>query len=213
MRPHAPVPEVHQRLTARPAPAGPRGCAPVAVRLAACFAVGLSTIVAAGCAQQPPRTIVKEVRVQVPVQVPVVAPTDNAARIVLNLNDRLRQMSPLELAQEVAPRDDGALPPGNAVQLALALMFSHANGETFRAQTLLDQVLRDARPEADEWRPMAQFLVDRVAEQRRMEGELDKTRLARDDLQRRLDEANRKLEALKAIERSLGGPRSALDKP
>ena len=54
---------------------------------------------------------------------------------------------------------------------------------------------------------------DRVAEQRRMEGELDKTRLARDDLQRRLDDANRKLEALKAIERSLGGPRSALDKP
>jgi hypothetical protein len=177
------------------------------------LAVTLAAALAAGCAQQPPKTIIKEVRVQVPVQVPVVAPTDNVARIVLNLNDRLRQMSPLELAQEVAPRDDAALPPGNAVQLALALMFSHANGETFRAQTLLDQVLRDARPEADEWRPMAQFLVDRVAEQRRMEGELDKTRLARDDLQRRLDDANRKLEALKAIERSLGGPRSALDKP
>jgi len=173
----------------------------------------LAAAVAAGCAQQPPKTIVKEVRVQVPVQVPVVAPTDNAARLVLNLNDRLRQMSPLELAQEVAPRDDGALAPGAAVQLALALMFSHNNGETFRAQTLLDQVLRDARPEADEWRPMAQFLVDRVAEQRRMESELDKTRQARDDLQRRLDDANRKLEALKAIERSLGGPRSALDKP
>lgn len=185
---------------------------PVGARVAPLL-VALGALAAAGCAQQPPRTIVKEVRVQVPVQVPVVAPTDNAARIVLNLNDRLRQMSPLELAQEVAPRDDAALPPGNAVQLALALMFSHANGETFRAQTLLDQVLRDARPEADEWRPMAQFLVDRVAEQRRMEGELDKTRLARDDLQRRLDDANRKLEALKAIERSLGGPRSALDKP
>ncbi|OWQ44127.1 hypothetical protein CDL60_27175 [Roseateles noduli] len=184
-----------------------------AIPFAAVAAPVIAALLAAGCAQQPPKTIIKEVRVQVPVQVPVVAPTDNVARIVLNLNDRLRQMSPLELAQEVAPRDDAALPPGNAVQLALALMFSHANGETFRAQTLLDQVLRDARPEADEWRPMAQFLVDRVAEQRRMEGELDKTRLARDDLQRRLDDANRKLEALKAIERSLGGPRSALDKP
>lgn len=173
----------------------------------------LAAVLAAGCAQQPPRTIVKEVRVQVPVQVPVVAPTDNAARIVLNANDRLRQLSPLELAQEVAPRDDAALAPGNAVQLALALMFSHNNGETFRAQTLLDQVLRDTRPEANEWRPIAQFLADRVAEQRRMEGELEKTKQTRDDLQRRLDEANRKLEALKAIERSLGGPRSSLDKP
>ena len=198
MRPHATVLEVPQRLSARPR-----------IPLAA-VAVAL---LAAGCAQQPPRTIVKEVRVEVPVQVPVVAPTDNAARIVLNANDRLRQLSPLELGQEVAPRDDASLPPGNAVQLALALMFSHNNGETFRAQTLLDQVLRDARPEANEWRPIAQFLADRVAEQRRMEGELEKTKQVRDDLQRRLDEANRKLEALKAIERSLGGPRSALDKP
>ncbi|PIM53401.1 hypothetical protein CS062_09525 [Roseateles chitinivorans] len=198
MRPHATVLEVPQRLSARPR-----------VPLAA-VAVAL---LAAGCAQQPPRTIVKEVRVEVPVQVPVVAPTDNAARIVLNANDRLRQLSPLELGQEVAPRDDASLPPGNAVQLALALMFSHNNGETFRAQTLLDQVLRDARPEANEWRPIAQFLADRVAEQRRMEGELEKSKQVRDDLQRRLDEANRKLEALKAIERSLGGPRSALDKP
>ena len=96
----------------------------VASSVAAPLLATLVALGAAGCAQQPPRTIVKEVRVQVPVQVPVVAPTDNAARIVLNLNDRLRQMSPLELAQEVAPRDDAALPPGNAVQLALALMFS-----------------------------------------------------------------------------------------
>lgn len=194
MRPHAPVPEVLQRLSA------PLGVAALA-------------LLAAGCAQQPPRTVVKEVRVEVPVQVPVVAPTDNAARIVLHANDRIRQLSPLELTQEVAPRDDGALAPGNAVQLALALMFSHNNGETFRAQSLLDQVLRDTRPEANDWRPIAQFLADRVAEQRRMETELDKTRQARDDLQRRLDEANRKIEALKAIERSLGGPRSSLDKP
>ncbi len=195
MRPLAPVPEVQRRLRA----------------LAAIG--GLGALLLAGCAQQPPKTIVKEVRVEVPVQVPVVAPTVNAARIVLNANDRLRQLSPLELAQEVAPRDDAALAPGAAVQLALALMFSHNTGETFRAQTLLDQVLRDARPEANEWRPIAQFLVDRVAEQRRLEDQLDKATTARNDLQRRLDEANRKIEALKAIERSLGGPRSSLDKP
>ncbi|MDH0866772.1 hypothetical protein [Mitsuaria sp. GD03876] len=203
MRPHAKVPEVPPRLSARARPA--------ARAATLCAAAALALL--GGCAQQPPKTIVKEVRVEVPVQVPVVAPTDNAARAVLNANDRLRQLSPLELAQEVAPRDDAALAPGAAVQLALALMFSHNNGETFRAQTLLDQVLRDTRPEANEWRPIAQFLVDRVSEQRRMEGELEKTRQARDDLQRRLDDANRKLEALKAIERSLGGPRSALDKP
>lgn len=202
MRPHAPVPEVLPRLSPR-----------ASARARAALGLSALALLAAGCAQQPPKTVVKEVRVEVPVQVPVVAPTDNAARVVLNANDRLRQLSPLELAQEVAPRDDGALVPGNAVQLALALMVSHNNGETFRAQTLLDQVLRDTRPEANDWRPVAQFLADRVAEQRRMETELDKTRQARDDLQRRLDEANRKIEALKAIERSLGGPRSALDKP
>ncbi|OWQ93516.1 hypothetical protein CDN99_03350 [Roseateles aquatilis] len=195
MRPHAPVPEIPRRLTPHPG------------------VVLLIALATAGCAQQPPKTVVREVRVEVPVQVPVVSPSDNAARALLQANDRLRQLSPLELAQEVAPRDDGALTPGAATQLALALMISHNNGETFRAQTLLDQVLRTNSPEANDWRALAQFLVDRVAEQRRLEDQLEKSNAAGRDLQRRLDQANQKLEALKAIERSLGGPRSAVDKP
>ncbi|MET0209951.1 MAG: hypothetical protein ABW220_12985 [Burkholderiaceae bacterium] len=172
--------------------------------------------VVTGCAQPlhlPPRTIVREVRVEVPVQVPMISPSDSAARALLQHNDRLRQLSPLELAQEVQPRDDAALPPSAAVQLALALMISHNAGELARAQTLLDQVLRDSTPAANDWRTMAQFLADRLGEQRRLEGEIDKANNNGKDLQRRLDQANQKLEALKAIERSLGGPRSAVDKP
>lgn len=206
MRPHAQVPEVF-RLLKVPAPsAAPR--ATVRLMLAVAGIAALS-----GCAQLPPRTVVREVRVEVPVQVPVVSASDHAARTLLQANDRLRQLSPLELAQEVAPREDGSLGPAAATQMALALMISHNTGETFRAQTLLDQVLRDNRPEANEWRGLAQFLVDRVTEQRRLEDQLDKSNQARGDLQRRLDQANQKLEALKAIERSLGGPRSAVDKP
>lgn len=166
-----------------------------------------------GCAQLRPKPEIREVRVEVPVPVPVVAPADAAARQLLAYHERLRAMSPQELAQEVAPRDEAALPPAAATPLALALMTSHGAGELARAQALLDPVLRGSSPEAPDWQPVARLLAARLAEQRRLEDQIDKlnqqARDAQKDNQRKLDQLNEKLEALKAIERSLNQPRPA----
>ncbi|WAC74206.1 hypothetical protein OU995_05630 [Roseateles sp. SL47] len=165
----------------------------------------------AGCAPLPPKTVVREVRVEVPVQVPTVSPADAAARHLLAYHDRIRQMGTAELAQELLPRDDANLPAATAVPLALALMTNHAPGELARAQNLLEQVLR--QPDTGDWKPLAQLLLDRLVEQRRLEDQADKLNQQRASLQQRLDQANQKLEALKAIERSLVAPRPGAPSP
>ncbi|MET0517247.1 MAG: hypothetical protein ABW005_00295, partial [Burkholderiaceae bacterium] len=176
-------------------------------RLTALALLALATLGLGGCAQLRPAPEIREVRVEVPVQVPVLLPGDAAARQLLAYHERLRAMSPAELAQEVAPRDDAALPPAAATQLALALMANHGAGELARAQALLDAVLRGSSPEAPDWQPLARLLAARLAEQRRLEEQIERlnqqARDAQRDNQRRLDQLNEKLEALKAIERSL----------
>jgi hypothetical protein len=186
----------------------------------ACYSplwLGLACLLAA-CAplKPPPPPEIRELRVEVPV--PVVLPTDAAAQQLLGYHERLRQMPAAELAQEVLPREDGALSPGAATQLALALSFSHGPGELARAQTLIEQVLHSAAPEAAHWQALARLVLGRVLEQRRLEDQIERlNQQARDsqrDNQRRLDQLNEKLEALKAIERSLNArPAPAATKP
>jgi len=167
----------------------------------------LPALFAGGCAM-PEKTIVREVRVEVPVPQPTpeVLPADAAARELLAYHARLRALPAAELAAELRPRDEST--PGAATRLALALMTNHATGELVRAQALLDQVMRDPQPEAVAWKPLARLLADSLAEQRRLDEQAERQSQQLRDLQRRLDAANEKLEALKAIERSLGAPRN-----
>lgn len=177
------------------------------VRFLSALAVSL---LLGACAQPKPE--IREVRVPVP----EVLPADAAARQLLAQHERLLKLSAAELGQEVAPREDAKLTPAAATQLALALALHRGNGDLARAQGLLDQVLRDPTPEALPWQPLARLLQGRLAEQRRLEEQIDKlNQQARDSLrdnQRRLDQLNEKLEALKAIERSLN-TRPAATKP
>jgi len=167
----------------------------------------LPALLVGGCAL-PEKTIVREVRVEVPVPQPTpeVLPADAAARELLAYHARLRALPAAELAAELRPREEPA--PGAATRLALGLMSSHAPGELARAQGLLDQVLRDPQPEAAAWKPLARLLADSLTEQRRVDEQAERQGQQLRDLQRRLDAANEKLEALKAIERSLGAPRN-----
>jgi hypothetical protein len=90
---------------------------------------------------------------------------------------------------------------------ALALSMTHNPGDLARAQGLLDQVLHNNTPQADPWRSLARLLAYRLGEQKRAEDNAERSvqqlRDAQRDNQRRLDDVNSKLEALKAIERSL----------
>jgi hypothetical protein len=114
--------------------------------------------------------------------------------------ERVRVMPPADLTQEISRLGDAASPEAQ-VQLSLVLSQLRQLPDLIRAQELLARVLGNA--EAQPLHPLARLLASRYAEQRRLEEQLDKQNQQLRDVQRRLDQTNERLEALKAIERSL----------
>lgn len=141
----------------------------------------------------------------VTVYVPVVDAADQAARQLLAFHERLAGLPPAALAQELTRLGDGSASPQATMELALVLGSTRAPGDLARAQALLEALQRD--PQAEGWRGLARLLASRLAEQRRAEEQVERLAQQLRDLQRehqrRLDQLNEKLEALKAIERSL----------
>ena len=128
--------------------------------------------------------------------------TGEAVVRALAYADRIRTMSSAELSQEVA-RLGAVQSPAEQLQLALVLSQSRQTAEVIRSQELLTRLLANTNAEAQALHPLARLLAARLGEQRRFEDLLDKqSQLAR-DLQRRLDQTLERLEALKAIERSM----------
>ncbi|MCA3242409.1 MAG: hypothetical protein ING89_14025 [Rubrivivax sp.] len=184
----------------------------------------------AGCAQWPAVEPGNSTPVPAPVVVPAPAPApapeapavtapppmlppaaEAAQARLLAWQDRLRELPGAELAREVARRD----PPADAaasVELALALAYTRtlaqaagtpANGELARALALLEPVGRTASP----WQAPARLLQSRLAEQRRLEDQIDKLQQQLREQQRRNEQLAAQIEALRAIERSLGSAR------
>ena len=121
---------------------------------------------------------------------------------VLTYADRVRTMSAAELNQEVARMGNPYI-PANLLQLAIVLAQLRQTPELVRAQDLLTRLLANPDAEAVLLHPLARLLAGRYGEQRRMEELLEKQNQQTRDVQRRLDQTNERLEALKAIERSL----------
>lgn len=136
---------------------------------------------------------------------PVFADEATAAVVaLLAYADRVRGMAPPELALELTRLGD-TRSPDEQLQLALALAQLRQTPELIRAQDLLTRLLANASPEALILHPLARLLANRFGEQRRFEDLLDKQIQQTRDSQRRLEQTTERLEALKAIERSLGG--------
>jgi len=114
--------------------------------------------------------------------------------------ERVRVMPPAELSQEAGRLGDAASPEAQ-LQLSLVLSQQRQLPELIRAQELLARVLGNA--DAQALHPLARLLASRYSEQRRLEEQLEKQGQQLRDVQRRLDQTNERLEALKAIERSL----------
>jgi hypothetical protein len=131
---------------------------------------------------------------------------DLAARHLLATEDRFSALNTADLTAEAGRTVEGATIEQQMDQ-ALALGMTHAAGDLGRAQALLDQVLHNNTPQADPWRSFARLLAYRLGEQKRAEEAAERNaqqlRDAQRDNQRKLDDVNSKLEALKAIERSL----------
>lgn len=130
------------------------------------------------------------------------APERDALVRVLAYADRVRSMSTTELNQEVARLGNPYL-PASQLQLVIALSQLRQTPELIRAQELLTRLLANPDAEAQALHPLARLLATRYGEQRRIEDLLDKQNQQTREVQRRLDQTNERLEALKAIERSL----------
>lgn len=164
----------------------------------------------AACAPLPEVTEVRQVKVPVRVDVPVPVsdPVDQANRHVLRYAERIRSLPLPELQQEIVRLNESPVTPKSTLQLAIALGHARGPGDLQKAIGLLDSLSRSTEPEAAAWQPMARMTLARFTEMRRLEEQLDKQNQQLRESQRRIDQLNEKLEALKAIERSLA-PRPA----
>jgi hypothetical protein len=152
--------------------------------------------------QQPAAALVA-VPATPPAAAPLATPADLAARDMLAFHDRVRQLSPQDIAKELAHLNDEPPNPRATLQLALLLGQTRSNGDIARALSLLDPLLRSTAPDAVPWQPLARLISARYAEQRRLEEQFDRQNQQARDSQRKIEQLNEKLEALKAIERSL----------
>ena len=130
-------------------------------------------------------------------------PSDLASRHALASHEQLRSLAPNELAQEIARLS--ALPPApdTSIDLAMALLLTRNGGEQNRAIALVEPLATGMTPESEPWQPIARLLLARLLELRRLEDLLDRRNQELRDSQREVKQLNEKLEALKAIERSL----------
>ncbi|MCR5885285.1 hypothetical protein LRS03_21470 [Rhizobacter sp. J219] len=153
-------------------------------------------------APAPPKVVV----VQAPAQP---EPADLAARRLIAYHEQIRQLSPQDLANEInrlnaaVSATPTAAPPDVVLELALALSQQHNGGDVARAVALLEPITKSSAPELAPWQPLARLLLGRVLEQRRLEDALNREATRNRELQRTMQQLNEKLEALKAIERSM----------
>ncbi len=94
--------------------------------------------------------------------------------------------------------------PIQQLRLAIVLGQIRPGADLARAQQLAQQVVGSAQPEAQPIKPLARLLAARFGEQRRLEEQLERAEQQLRDQRQRLARATQRLEAVRAIERSLG---------
>ena len=142
--------------------------------------------------------------VQLPAPEPVIVQASPVVAPVLTYADRIRPLQGNELMAEIARLNDAAT-PADQMRLAIALSQTRQLYDLVRAQELLQRIQSNTSEEGLRFQPLARLYAARLAEQRRVEDLLDRQGQQLRDTQRRLNETNEKLEALKEIERSLTG--------
>lgn len=124
--------------------------------------------------------------------------------------DRVRGLSAADLSAEVARLNEAtaASPadPTLQMQQAIALAQTRNPADLARALGLAQRVAADNSDNGRALQPLARLLAARYQEQRRVEDERDRQGQQLRDAQRRIDQLNDRLEALRAIERSFGRP-------
>ena len=137
---------------------------------------------------------------------PVPPAAGEAVVALLEHADRMRSLPAPELTQEIARFGDASDSGLRQMQLAIALGQSRTPANVARAQALLQRVLALNEPENRTLHPLARLLAAQYGEQRRAEERVERQGVQLRDSQRRIDQLNERLEAVRAIERSLRSP-------
>ena len=130
-------------------------------------------------------------------------PQTAAAVLALDYADRLRAMTVPNLAQEIARLNEPNAAPVRQLQLSMALALTRVPSDLQRAQGLLQRLLDNSADEARALHPLARLLAAQYGEQRRADEATERQAQQLRDAQRRIDQLNDRLEAVRAIERSL----------
>jgi len=126
--------------------------------------------------------------------------------VILSYADKMRPLNGADLSAEISRIGDPGDSPVTQMQLALLLSQTRVPADLARALGLLQRVIANPSPEAQPLHPLARALAARYVEQRRVEDDRDKQAQQARDSQRRIDQLNDRIEALRAIERSFARP-------
>jgi hypothetical protein len=139
--------------------------------------------------------------------------TQGPVAAMLSYADKTRSLNGGELGAEISRIGDPGDSPTTQMQLALLLAQTRVPADLARALGLLQRVIANPSPEAQPLQPLARALAARYVEQRRVEDDRDKQVQQLRDSQRRIDQLNDRIEALRAIERSFARPNMAPTAP
>ncbi len=134
------------------------------------------------------------------------ASAPDAAQVtqVLAYADRVQRMAAADLAREVTRLSDAEdTLVASPLNLALALAQTRQPVDTARALALVQRLLGQNDAAAQALHPLARLLESRLLQQRRLEEQLERQAQQLRDAQRRTDQLNERLEAVRAIERSM----------
>ena len=132
--------------------------------------------------------------------------TLNATGQMLAFTDRVRLLTSAELGAEMARIGDPGDSAPAQMHLAIALAATRVPADLARALGLLQRVIASQANDAAPIQPLARALAARYLEQRRIEDDRDRQVQQLREAQRRIDQLNDRLEALRAIERSVTRP-------
>lgn len=178
----------------------------LSMRLALMPSMLLAALCVAGCAAPVPVPVREIVMVPMPVaSEPAPIPPPPASKIVLDYAAQLAAMPPSELPREIGRLGDAADSQVRQMQLALALVMTGLPSDLVRAQALVSRVAENPNADAS-LRPLARLLASQYGNQRRAEELIERQGQQLRDTQRRVDQLNDRLEAMRAVERSLRAP-------
>ncbi|WP_447741158.1 hypothetical protein [Variovorax boronicumulans] len=139
--------------------------------------------------------------------------TQGPLTAMLAYADKVRPLGGADLSAEIARVSEQGETPAAQMQLALLLAQTRVPADLARALGLLQRVIANPAPEAQPLHPLARALAARYVEQRRVEDDRDKQVQQLRDSQRRIDQLNDRIEALRAIERSFARPNTPAPTP